>query len=218
MKKITLIQKYAENPVRPFRTELELEIDENTFHAHRIGVLAGITKNKDSSVINDYVPDKKDEPDHYGLLDVIERSKDSLIAVTKTLSESGPCTFWYVPYEVKGHPAYLPSLKGKNMDTDCTDVTHEVMLDVYLAEPNFGCDRHLAVKTKTANIPLIDIINGMFESLPWYPASSKEDGNMEKEAKEFFPGLQYLKDSTLDGYEEPGWYLDFYDSVGENTW
>lgn len=186
------------DPKYGYATEIEYKNDK--FNGNQVGVCLAIQNaqtgvfehNYISSVIGD------DETRNTALQEILNNKSfiiltDTIYQRDDTSKELVPKTVYYLPYYVKDHSCFKPTVTFDNVSGAC-NVTYNLDVEVLFVEE--GLNRYVTMHFCTRNIPVMSLVYDLFE-----------DGDEEELAEQ---GIGY---GTYE--DETGFLLDFYNEAGE---
>ena len=146
---------------------LELKMPEN-FNGHQIGAAAGIIGQ--NGVVEKNFIDKtlfSSEFERNSVLkDLIKEDMVISRRCYKPIKEEDRieiCTIYYVPYMVRGHSMYMPTINNKNISAK-KGQKHKISVEILLVPPDANeIKRYVTLTFETVNAPILSCVQEIFK-------------------------------------------------------
>lgn len=180
----------------------EIQYDDKRFHGHQKGVVIGLKNVNTNKIEQNFLSESIENRDE--LLEEL-LSLEGVIIVQENITqfdEAGkhliPKILYYLPYAVKDHSIFQPTLNDDNVETRASNVSNRFEVEILFVTDNLN--RYVTIPFETRNISMFESVDDMFDDI--------FDENHEL----YKAGMRW-KDETED--EEAGYYLDFYNEAGQ---
>ena len=192
--------KLAFEKAKKYGFQEELDYNKSNFNGHQIGIAICIKNNVTEEIENNFLNEKLgDEEKRDFLLEELLHDKEitliekGITQFDKATDNLIPKTIYFIPYVVKDHSRFKPTIINDNVSGAC-NVSYDILVELIFSVD--GLCRYLTVPFKTRNISIMELVNDLFED--------------EDELSEI--GINWEEETEDD---EPGYTLDFYDETGE---
>ena len=183
----------------------DMNYENDNFHGHQIGVAVGMTKVSTGEICQNYLSEELGDAvtREFLLKELI--NDDSILKVEKRITqfEDGDLVdklLYYLPYYVIDHSVLQATANYSNIHT-AINVTNHCKVEVLFVEDDLN--RYITMSFDSGNMSIMDLVHDAFE-----------DG-MEDADELAAYGIHYEIEDDDKGFEESGYYLDFYDEAGE---
>lgn len=180
----------------------EIQYDDKRFHGHQKGVCIGLKNVNTNKIEQNFLSESIENRD--ALLEEL-LSLEGVILAQESITqfdEAGknliPKILYYLPYAVKDHSIFQPTLNDDNVETRVSNVSNRFEVEILFVTDNLN--RYVTIPFETRNISMFESVDDMF------------DDTFDESHELYKAGMRW-KDETED--EEAGYYLDFYNEAGQ---
>lgn len=175
-----------------------LEYNNPRFNGHQLGVALCVINNETKTIEENHLSETLGDKETRDFLlgELLHEKKAILMEeMIMQLDENNnlvPKTIYYLPYFVEEHSRFKPTVLNDNIGGAC-NVRYDVQVELIFVTEEL-C-RYFTVPFKTRNIPVMGLVNDLFED--------------EEALRDL--GIKW-ENHTED--DEPGYVLDFYNEAG----
>ena len=147
---------------------LTITLNDN-FKGHQWAAAAGIVANdgviEKNFIDSTVIPDENER--NQKLINLIHEALLISQPIRKTINDGKivrDCQIYYVPYMIRGHSTFIPTVNNKNITPNVNEV-HEISVELLLIPPNMNeLKRYITLHFKTTTAPILSCIQGIFKS------------------------------------------------------
>lgn len=198
-----MIIKSINKNIKKYGFPEEMEYSNPDFNGHQVGIIICIQRNDTKKIEKNYLPENLgDEATRDFLLGELLHEKKAVLITEEIVQyedegEEGvvsliPKTAYYMPYYVKDHSRFKPTVTELNV-TDSCNTSYEYEVEILFATD--GLCRYITIPFKTRNIPVMNSVYSLFN----FGSDLEEVGFKYNEETDAY---------TLDFYNEAGHKVD----------
>ena len=184
----------------------EIQYENPNFHGHQKGVCIALKNDVTNEIEQNFISESLKDKD--ALLEELLSMNDVLLVedhITQFDEHSNlvPKTLFYLPYAVKEHSIFKPTLNDVNVETESCNVTNRFEVEILFVKE--GLNRYMVIPYETRNISVFDSMLHTFDGI-FFCDHFGEDHEL------YQAGVRWEEEG--EDHEE-GFYLDFYNEVGQ---
>lgn len=180
----------------------EIQYDDKRFHGHQKGVCIGLknvnTNKIEQNFLSESIENRDELLEELLSLEGVILAQESITQFDEAGKNLIPKILYYLPYAVKDHSVFQPTLNDDNVETRASNVSNRFEVEILFVTDNLN--RYITIPFETRNISMFESVDDMF------------DDTFDEDHKLYKAGMRW-KDETED--EEAGYYLDFYNEAGK---
>lgn len=201
-----MILKSLNNLDPKFGYPNEIQYNDKTFNGHQKGICIALRNMSTNGIEQNFLSESLENRD--ALLEEL-LSTEGIVIVEDRITQFDeehknliPKTLYYLPYAVKEHSIFKPTVNNDNVETESSNVTNRFDVEILFVTDNLN--RYITVTFETRNISMFESVNDLFEDCFF--------SGFDEEHQLHQAGVRW-KDETED--EDAGYYLDFYNEAGQ---
>lgn len=184
----------------------EIQYENPNFHGHQKGVCIALKNDVTNEIEQNFISESIENKD--ALLEELLSMQDVLLVedhITQLDEHGGlvPKTLYYLPYAVKEHSIFSPTLNDVNVETESCNVTNRFEVEILFVKE--GLNRYMTIPYETRNISVFDSVLHTFDGI-FFSDHFDESHELYK------AGVRWEEESED---RQEGFYLDFYNEVGQ---
>lgn len=201
-----MILKSLNNLDPKFGYPNEIQYEDKRFNGHQKGVCIALKNMSTGAIEENFISESLQDRD--ALLEELLTTEgiviveDNITQFDENRKNLIPKKLYYLPYAVKEHSIFKPTVNDDNVETQASNVTNRFEVEILFVVDHLN--RYITTTFETRNISMFESVNDMFEDCFF--------SGFDEEHELYQAGVRWHEE-TED--EEAGYYLDFYNEAGQ---